>query len=187
MSPALPLPPLIYPHFHAEDTPPLCEAGVHDSFAPGTHTKGPARPVDSGNPSTFSARVLLGARTRKLASLHRSILKPGNKGGRGGGGEKGGGDREPSTEDRDPGIKKLFYSPCFLAPNQRDKAQEEAEGEVNSPWGRRWRRRELGERETESVQGDRQKGQRTVPRGAQREFLATADPQVPSCPGAWLS
>lgn len=34
VSPALPLPPLIYPHLHAEDTPPLCETGVHDSFSP---------------------------------------------------------------------------------------------------------------------------------------------------------
>lgn len=34
VSPALPLPPLIYLHLRAEDTPPLCEAGVRDSSSP---------------------------------------------------------------------------------------------------------------------------------------------------------
>lgn len=94
MSPALPLPPtdpslistllLTLLHFVKRETatPP----------APRTHTEGPARPVGNGNPAISSARVPLGARTRELASLHRVILGPGNKGGRGCGGEKGGGD-----------------------------------------------------------------------------------------------
>ena len=34
VSPALPLPPLIYLHLRAEDTPPLCEARVRDSSSP---------------------------------------------------------------------------------------------------------------------------------------------------------
>lgn len=156
--------------------------------ARGTHTKGLARPVDSGNPSTFSARVPVGARTRKLASLHRAILGLGNKGGRGGRWRQRG---------RGPRTKRGRQRPCDKRNCFTLRSLELRIKEIKPGGGQRRNKRPRGkevaekraggERETKSVQGDKQKGRRTVPRGAQRGFRAPADPQVPSCPGARLS
>lgn len=189
VSPALPLPPLIYLHLRAEDTPPLCEAGVRDSFSPrhphkrSGQTSGQREPLHLFRPRTRGGEA---PETLKLTPRDPPAR---NKGGRGGGGgEKGGGDGEPSAEGKDPEIKEtVLLSALSRAPSQRDEAREEAEGEISSPWGRRWRKRELGEKGKPS----QRKGTNKKDRGRCHEELsggsrAPAAPQVPSCPGARL-
>lgn len=51
------------------------------------------------------------------------------------------------NQGRDPAVEeKLLLTPLSPAWNQGATAQEEAEGEINSPRGRMWRRRELREK-----------------------------------------
>lgn len=147
------------PHLRPADTPPLCEAGVRDSSSPRTHTEGPAGPLVRGNPATSSARVPMWAKTRELASLHRSILGPGDKGGRGCGGEKGGGDRELSVEDGDPAIEETATRPVLSGSKAKSYNPRGGRERNKQPWGMEVTKRAGGERETESVQGNKQKGQ----------------------------
>lgn len=84
VSPALPLPPLIYLHLRAEDTPPLCEAGVRDSFSPrhphkrSGQTSGQREPLHLFRPRTRGGEA---PETLKLTPRDPPAR---NKGGRGG-------------------------------------------------------------------------------------------------------
>lgn len=99
-------------------------------------------------------------KTRELASLHRAILGPGNKGGRGCGGEKGGGDRELSTEDTDPATVKTASRSVPSGSKAKSYSPEGGRGRNKHPQGLEVaEKRAGGERETESVQGDKQKEQ----------------------------
>lgn len=144
--------------------------------------------MGSGYPTTSFARVPVGTKTRELASLHRAILGPGNKGGRGCGGEKGGGDRELSTEDADPATVETASRSVPSGSKAKSYSPEGGRGRNKHPQGMEVAdKRAGGERETESVQREKQKGQRTVPRGAQRGSRAPEDPPVTWYPGDRLA
>lgn len=115
--------------------------------------------------------------------MHRAILGLGNKGGRGCGGEKGGGDGEARQRPR--GRRKTASHSTLSRLESRSHSPGGGRGRNKQPQGKDVaEKRAEGERETESVQADEQKGRcfEELGRGSGR----LADPQVPSCPGARL-